>query len=151
MPVVVLETFINAPPETCFDMMRDIGIHTQTTKQTGERVVAGVAEGKMGLGQTVTFEGRHFGIRQRFMVEVVEFERPRLFVDEMLRGAFKSFRHVHEFFPHHAGTLMRDTLTWVSPLGILGRIADKLLIERHMIDLVSTRNARLKKLAERGE
>lgn len=43
---------------------------------------------------------------------------------------------------------MRDTLVWTAPLGLLGRIVDKLLIERHMTRLVSERNRRLKEIAE---
>lgn len=148
MPTIVLETFINAPAETCFDLMRDIRIHTQTTAQTNEKAVAGVTDGQIGLGQTVTFEGKHFGVRQRFMVEVIEFDRPRLFVDEMRQGAFKSFKHIHEFIEQDGGTLMLDTLIWTAPLGILGRMVDKLLIERHMTQLVSERNRKLKELAE---
>lgn len=57
----------------------------------------GVTDGKIGLGQTVTFEGKHFGMRQRLTVKVTEFERPRLFVDEMIEGRFKTFKHIHEF------------------------------------------------------
>ena len=151
MPILILETFIHAPAEVCFDLMRDIRIHTQTTSQTGERAVAGMTKGPIGLGQTVTFEGTHFGVRQRFKVEVVEFDRPRLFVDEMREGAFKSFRHVHEFEEREGGTLLRDTLEWTSPLGILGKIADKLFIEGHMRKLVSGRNAKLKEIAEKVE
>ena len=148
MSMIILETFINAPAEDCFDLMRDIRIHTETTTQTNEKAVAGVTNGMIGLGQTVTFEGTHFGVRQRFTVEVVEFDRPRLFVDEMREGAFRSFKHIHEFIGRDGGTLMRDTLIWTSPLGILGRIADKLFIERHMRRLVSGRNAKLKQIAE---
>ena len=148
MPTVILETLIDAPLEVCFDLIRDIRIHTQTALETKERAVAGVTEGKIGLGQMVTFEGKHFGIRQKLTVKIVEFERPGLFVDEMTEGSFKSFRHIHEFFPLDGGTLMRDTLTWTSPFGILGKIVDKLLLERHLRKLVSTRNARLKEIAE---
>ena len=148
MPTVILETLIDAPLEVCFDLIRDIRIHTQTALEIKERAVASVTDGKIGLGQMVTFEGTHFGIRQRLTVKVVEFERPRLFVDEMTEGSFKTFRHMHEFFPQDTGTLMRDTLTWKSPLGILGRMVDKLLLERHMRKLVSMRNAKLKEIAE---
>ncbi len=148
MPRIVIDTFIKAPAEVCFDLMRDIRIHTQTTSQTNEKAVAGVTDGMIGLGQTVTFEGTHFGVRQRLTVEVTEFERPRLFVDEMTRGTFRSFRHVHEFSPEDGGTLMRDTLDWTSPFGILGRIVDKLFIEPHLRRLVTTRNSKLKELAE---
>ena len=141
MPTLVLETFINAPDEVCFDLVRDVRVHDRTTVQ---------ADDVTALGQTVTFEGKHFGSRQRLTVKVVEFERPRLLVDEMTDGAFASFRHAHEFSPHAGGTLMRDVLEWRSPFGIAGRIVDKLLLERHLRDLVSKRNTRLKRLAETG-
>lgn len=148
MPTIVLETLIGASAEACLDLMRDIRIHTETTAQTNEKAVAGVTEGKIGLGQTVTFEGKHFGMRQRLTVQVVEFDRPRLFVDEMIEGRFTAFKHIHEFLPGKNGTLMKDTLIWTSPFGILGRIVDKLLLERHLRNLVSGRNAKLKEIAE---
>ena len=110
MPEILIETQIQASAEICFDLMRDIRIHTETTAKTNEEAVDGVTEGMIGLGQTVTFEGTHFGMRQRLTVTVTEFERPRLFVDEMTKGTFKSFKHVHEFESRDGGTLMRDTL-----------------------------------------
>jgi len=144
MPTIILETQINAPANVCFDLMRDIRI-----VNTNEKTVFGVTNGRISLGQTVTFAGRHFGIRQRLTVKVVEFERPSLLVDEMTEGRFKSFKHVHEFGPAKTGTLMRDTLSWTSPFGIIGKIGDKLLLERHLRNLVTTRNAKLKEIAER--
>lgn len=149
MPTLHLETQINAPAETCFDLMRDIRIHTETTAKTDEKAVAGVTDGMIGLGQTVTFEGTHFGMRQSLTVRVVEFERPQLFVDEMIEGRFKSFKHIHEFTPRDGGTLMRDTLIWTSPFGFIGQIFDKLALEQHLRNLVTTRNAKLKEIAER--
>lgn len=151
MPKIILETFINASPEICFDLMRDVRIHTQTTSQTNEKAVAGVTDGKIGPGQTVTFEGTHFGLRQRLTVKVTVFERPRLFVDEMIEGRFNAFKHIHEFTPEDNGTLMRDTLEWTSPFGLLGKIVDRLLLERHLRHLVGTRNQKLKKIAESSQ
>ena len=43
---------------------------------------------------------------------------------------------------------MSDTLIWESPFGLLGRIVDRLLLKRHLTQLVSTRNAKLKEIAE---
>lgn len=148
MPEILIETQIHAPAERCFDLMRDIWIHTETTMETDESAVAGVTEGMIGPGQTVTFEGRHFGFKQRLTVRVTEFERPTLFVDEMTEGNFRSFKHIHEFVTVRSGTLMRDRLIWTSPFGIVGRIVDELLLKRHLRDLVSKRNLRLKQLAE---
>lgn len=148
MAEIQLETIIHATAEVCFDLVRDIRVHTETTMETDERAVAGVTRGMIALGQTVTFEGTHFGMRQRMTVKVTEYERPRLFVDEMIEGTFRSFRHVHEFVEFSGITTMRDTLTWVSPLGPIGRIVDKLLLENHLRDLVARRNLRLKAIAE---
>ena len=150
MPEIILETLINAPAETCFDLMRDVRIHNQTVANTREKAVSGVTDGKIRLGQSITFEGKHFGIRQRLTVKVVELDRPRLFVDEMTAGSFKTFKHIHEFFSKGDATLIRDTLIWTSPFGILGKIVDKLLLERHLRNLVQTRNAKLKEIAETG-
>ena len=99
-------------------------------------------------GDLVTFEGRHFGIRQRFTARIVEMQRPDFFIDEMVRGAFKRMRHVHEFHDRGGATLMRDILDWQAPLGF---IADPLFLTRHMRWFVTTKQRALKEIAERGE
>lgn len=141
METITLETQINAPAEVCFDLIRDARIHIEITGQSSENAA-------VGLGQTVTFEGTHFGMRQRLTVKVTAFERPILFVDEMIEGRFRSFKHVHEFTENDGVTLMRDTVEWTSPLGIVGKVVDKFVIKRHLTALVSGRNARLKAIAE---
>lgn len=148
MAVVVIETQINAPVEICFDLVRDVSAHVVSAAHTGEKAVAGVTSGHIGLGEIVTFEAVHFGIRQRLTAKVVEFDKPHRFVDEMMNGAFKSFKHVHEFAPVSGGTLLKDTLIWTAPFGFLGKIADKLFLENYMRNFVMRRNAKLKEAAE---
>lgn len=148
MPKIIIETLINAPAERCFDLARDIGLHCQTTSNTKERVVAGVTSGLIELGQSVTFEAVHFGVRQQLTSRIVEFEKPKISVDEMTKGIFASMRHVHEFETRGKSTLMRDTVTWQSPLGILGVIADGLFLKRYMARFIAERNAALKQIAE---
>ncbi len=148
MQTLIVETHINISHEQCFDLARDIPLHCATAVDTGEHAIDGVTEGLIGLGESVTFEAVHFGIRQRLTAKVVEFEFPVRFVDEMTQGAFKSLRHIHEFTPQDGGTLMRDTLIWTSPLGIIGRIADCLFLIRHMKKFLMKRNANLKAYAE---
>ena len=150
MPRISIETKINAPPETCFDLARDISLHCSTASRTKERAVAGITTGFINLGESVTFEAVHFGVLQRFTARVTEFDRPNYFVDEMTKGAFKSMKHRHEFRVLGAQTLMTDTLTWVSPFGVLGVLLDKILLERHMRNFLIERNAKLKSAAELG-
>lgn len=146
--IVRLETIIRAPAEVCFDAARDITLHEQTAGHTGERAVAGVTSGLISLGETVTFEGRHFGISQRLTSKIVEFDPPHRFVDEMQEGAFKRMRHIHEFREVEGATLMVDTLDFASPLGPIGWIVDLIFLRSYMRGFVAKRNAELKRLIE---
>ena len=148
MPTIVIETRIDAPIERCFDLARDVGAHLRTSAQTDERAVDGKITGPLDLGDWVTFEAVHFGIRQRLTSKIVEMERPRRFVDEMVRGAFASLRHVHEFKVEDGITVMTDTMTWRSPLGVLGRAADALVLTRHMRNFLTRKQRELKEFAE---
>jgi ligand-binding SRPBCC domain-containing protein len=148
MPEIIVETFINAPIEKCFDLARDIGLHCETAAHTREKAVAGVTSGLINLGESVTFEGVHFGVRQRLTARIVEFEPPYRFVDEMTEGTFAAMRHVHEFESHNGKTLMRDIVTWTSPLGVLGTLADVLFLKRYLRRFLARRGRHLKRVAE---
>ena len=149
MTTLVVETHIAAPIEVCFDLARDVEAHVRTSSSTGERAVGGKTRGLLNLGDTVTFEAVHFGVRQRLTSKIVEFDRPSRFVDEMVTGAFASLRHVHEFVRDGRSVVMRDTLIWRSPFGVLGVLADKLFVEKHMRYFMLKKQSELKEYAER--
>jgi ligand-binding SRPBCC domain-containing protein len=146
--VIKLVTVIEAPVERVFDLARSIDAHMASTEGTCERAVGGVTSGLIGENQEVTWEARHFGVKQKLTVRITKFERPRLFQDEMIQGAFKCMRHTHEFVAHGLGTEMRDTFEFDAPLGFLGRIAEFLILARYMKRFLITRNTALKRLAE---
>ncbi|WP_308634651.1 SRPBCC family protein [Paenibacillus silvisoli] len=152
MVTVEINVWIDAPIEVCFDLARDIDVHTRTVwRHTKEQAVAGTTSGPIGGGETVTFEATHLGVRQRLTSKITEFRAPYYFVDEMQRGAFKSLRHEHHFETKQGKTLMRDTLTFSAPLGWLGLIAERLVLKRYMKRFLQHRNEQLKQLAEKGE
>ncbi|HEX9482720.1 MAG TPA: hypothetical protein VF927_11520, partial [Solirubrobacteraceae bacterium] len=99
---------------------------------------------------SVTWEGRHFGLRLRQGSTITRFEPPHVFVDEGTRGPLGSFRHVHQFVPEHGATLMVDTFEYELPLSLGGRFADRLVVERHMRRLLTDRAAYVKQQAEAG-
>jgi ligand-binding SRPBCC domain-containing protein len=148
MPTIRLETFIRAAPGLCFDLSRSVDVHMASTNHTGERAIAGVTSGMMNLNDEVTWEATHFGVRQRLTSRITAMERPIMFVDEMQRGAFKRWHHLHTFEPQGGGTLMRDEADYQSPLGLVGRIVDHLFLERYMTRLLLARNAHIKRVAE---
>jgi ligand-binding SRPBCC domain-containing protein len=93
-------------------------------------------------------EATHFGVRQRLSSRITVFEPPYRFVDEMVRGAFRRFRHEHQFLAVDGGTEMVDIFDYTSPLGLLGRLADLLFLRAYMTRLLRERNAYLKREAE---
>ena len=150
MPTITITTLIHAPRERCFDAARDLDLHVSSMAGSGERAVAGRTSGLIELGEQVTWEARHFGIRQRFTSVITDFDRPRHFQDSMRKGAFRSFVHDHYFEPASEGTVMKDVLTFRSPLGLLGRIVDEVLMTAYLRRLLTKRNDALKSAVESG-
>jgi len=148
VPTIRLETYIGASPERCFDLSLSVDLHRHSVPHTHERPVAGVTSGAMKLGDTVTWEAVHFGIKQHLTSHITAYERPHRFTDEMIRGAFQEMVHLHEFVPQPPGTLMIDVFTFRAPLSILGRLAETLFLTRYMKGLLWSRNRYLKQVAE---
>ena len=149
MPKIVHKLIINVPKEICFDLARNVEVHTKTTSHTNEKAVGGVKTGLLEQGDTVTWKATHFCIRQRLTAKIVSMERPNQFKDTMVKGAFESFIHTHDFLEVPEGTLMMDTFEYKSPFGILGILADKLFLERYMKKFIISRSMELKKIAEK--
>jgi len=148
MTLIELSTHINAPIERCFDLARSIDLHIESTKQTGERVIAGRSSGFIELGETVTWRAKHFGIWQDLTSKITEFDSPNSFTDEMVSGAFKSFRHEHFFYTVNNQTVMKDIFMFESPGGWLGRLANFLFLGLYMEKLLVKRNRVIKETAE---
>ncbi|MGE0635834.1 MAG: cell division protein [Bacteroidia bacterium] len=148
MPKIHLETRINAPIDRCFDLARSIDLHKLSTGNTQEEAIAGTTTGLIGLNETVTWRAKHFGVWQKLTSKITEYERPHFFVDEMLEGAFKSIYHKHQFRQEGEVTIMTDDFQFESPLGILGSIANKLVLTKYLTELLSERNKMIKEFAE---
>ncbi len=151
MGTIRLETVIAAPVERVFDVARDIDLHQRSMAHTGEHAVGGRTAGLIGPGETVTWQARHFGRRWSLTSRITVFEPPVRFVDEQVAGPFRSFRHEHRFESVSGGTKMTDEWRHQSPLGPLGRLVDRIVLDRYMRWLLETRNASLKRAAEPTE
>jgi ligand-binding SRPBCC domain-containing protein len=144
---IELVTTIAAPIERCFDLSRSIDLHMASTDWTGERAIAGITSGLIGMDQEVTWRGRHFGVQIQHTSRITAFDPPRYFQDRMVRGAFRSFCHDHYFEFAHNTTVMTDRMEFQAPLAALGRLVEPLL-ERHMRMLLLRRNDCIKRTAE---
>ncbi|MBC2844964.1 SRPBCC family protein [Winogradskyella flava] len=148
MPTIEINTLIKADLKTCFDLSRNIDFHQESLEHSNEKAIAGKTTGLIELGEWVTWEARHFGIKQKLTSKITEFESPNYFVDEMVSGAFKSFKHEHIFQGIDGNTLMIDKFHFEAPFGVLGKLVNTLFLKRYMTNLLITRNKFLKIKAE---
>ncbi|MGH7867233.1 MAG: SRPBCC family protein, partial [Candidatus Dormibacteraceae bacterium] len=147
-----LKTVIQAPIEMCFDLARSVDLHSESVAYTQERAVAGRTTGLLELGDEVTWEAKHFGMRHRLTSHIVEFYRPQRFVVAMISGPFASHSHDFDFMTARDGqTVMSEVFRFRSPWGIAGRIVDALFMTRHLKQLMRVRNEYLKQRAEQME
>jgi ligand-binding SRPBCC domain-containing protein len=151
MAVIQLSTLIDAPIERVFDLSRSIDAHQHSTTNTSEVAVSGITSGLINYGEEVEWEARHFGIRQRLSVRITKFEKPYHFQDTMLKGAFSMMQHDHYFKEVDGITEVKDIFEFKAPLGILGKIAEKLFLVRYMTIFLEERNRVLKRLAKTDE
>ncbi|MCB0720973.1 MAG: SRPBCC family protein [Ignavibacteriae bacterium] len=151
MAVFEIVTEIRAPIEHCFDLSRNIDFHVVSTARTGERAVAGRTTGMVELGDTITFSARHLGFRWELTSEIIQFDRPRKFTDQMLRGPFKDLRHEHIFESRGDITVMTDRMKMVSPFGFIGKAFDSIYLVKYMKRFLARRCNAVKECLESDE
>ncbi|QNR83939.1 SRPBCC family protein [Pedobacter riviphilus] len=149
MPIIILKTLINAPIEHCFDLSRNIDLHLQSMKASGENAIAGKKTGLINLHESVTWRAKHFGIPFEMTNKISKMEYPTFFVDEMVKGPFKKLHHQHQFKIMGSQTEMTDIFEFQAPLGLLGWLVEKIFLKNYMLKLIEKRNKVIKLQAER--
>jgi len=148
MPTLKLKTIINADIQIVFDLSRSIDLHKISTEHTNEEAIAGKTSGLIELGEQVTWRAKHFGVYQNLTSKITNYKNPIYFTDEMVSGAFNSFKHEHHFEYINDQTIMTDYFEYVSPFGIFGKFVDFLFLKKYMITLLDKRNQTIKEFAE---
>jgi len=131
------------PRQELFDKSLSIDAHASSMADSGEQTIGGVTSGQISLGEQVTWRARHFGIPVRMTSEISELEPAVSFTDQQLRGPFKKFHHVHEFYDSADATIMVDKIHFEAPLGPLGWLVERLVLGWYMPRLIRARNAYL--------
>ena len=148
MTTIHLRTEISAPINLVFDLARSIDIHKESTASSNETAIDGVTSGLINKGEKVTWRGKHFGIYLTHTSIIPEMMSPNYFVDEMIRGRFKSFIHTHTFHSQDGKTIMDDKIEYQTPFGLFGEIFDKLILLNHLTTFITERNKFIKSKAE---
>jgi len=148
MPQIHLTTFIAAPVERVFDLSRSINLHQISTASTNEKAIAGVMNGLINKDETVTWQAKHLFKTRQFTSKITDMQRPVFFVDEMIKGDFKNFHHEHHFKAVENGTILIDKISFETPYGMMGKIANRLFLRSYLEKFLVQINAVIKAYAE---
>lgn len=102
----------------------------------------------MQSGTVIDYRLRLFGLPIAWRTRIASYDRGRSFVDMQQRGPFATWIHRHEFHDHPLGTLMTDQVDFRSPLGLLGRAAEAIFVERLVTRIFDFRRDRITALVE---
>jgi ligand-binding SRPBCC domain-containing protein len=151
METIRLMTWVNAPVERCFKLSTSVDLRVASAASTGEKVVDGIMTGLIGKGETVTWSGRHFGLKLRHRSRIDGWRPYTYFRDVMVEGCFQRYEHEHFFAVMNDGTRMRDEVRFSCRAGSLGRLATKFFLRRYLTAFLIRRNAMIKRVAESEE
>jgi ligand-binding SRPBCC domain-containing protein len=126
------EVIVPAPPEDAFAFFADpANLAKVMPPWLGFQLVR-IDGLPMGVGTTIEYTVRALGAPQRSVVRVEEFEAGARFVDVQVRGPYRHWRHEHAFEEWHGSTLVRDRVEYELPYGVLGRVANTMLVARQL-------------------
>lgn len=72
------------------------------------------------------------GITLHWKTKILEVFPENNFTDFQEKGPYKLWNHFHEFIPNEKGVLVRDTVDYELPFGILGKIAHALFVKKKL-------------------
>ena len=102
---------------------------------------------EMYAGMIITYTVRPMlGILVRWVTEITHVKEYEFFVDEQRFGPYSFWHHQHRFETVEGGTLMTDIIHYKLPLGILGSIAGRLIVNRQLDHIFGFRKTVLEKI-----
>lgn len=109
-------------------------------------VLTDVKDKKMYEGQIIEYYVNPFkGITTHWVTEITHIRDGEFFVDEQRFGPYKFWHHQHILKSTAEGVEMTDIVYYKMPFGLLGRLANSLLVKRKLERIF---NFRYKKLDE---
>ncbi|MEO7175791.1 MAG: SRPBCC family protein [Saprospiraceae bacterium] len=102
---------------------------------------------KIYPGMIITYKvSPLFGLKMNWMTEITQVKENEYFVDEQRIGPYSMWHHQHKIEAIEAGVLMTDIVTYQPPLGILGAIANSLLIKKQLEEIFNYRTTALERM-----
>jgi len=79
------------------------------------------------------------GIRMRWCTEITHVKDIAYFIDQQRFGPYNMWHHQHHFEEVDGGVMMRDIVNYGVPLGILGQIANTIMVKSQLKEIFDYR------------
>lgn len=105
---------------------------------------------KMYEGMIISYQvSPVFGLKTTWVTEITKLKEKQYFIDEQRIGPYKMWHHQHFIEPSERGVLMTDIVSYQPPFGILGNVANTLLIRKKLIEIFEFRTKALQRIFEK--
>ena len=120
-------------------------LKTITPEYMSFNIISG-AEKPMFAGQIIQYIVTPIlGIKTKWVTEITHVKEGEYFVDEQRVGPYSMWHHEHFIQPIENGVLMKDIVSYQPPFGLLGSIANKLIIQNNLKEIFEYRSLAIQK------
>lgn len=117
-----------------------------TPDYMGFDITSGDLPKRMHAGMIISYKVRPLlGIPTTWVTEITQVEDRQFFVDEQRLGPYRMWHHQHHIRPIAGGTLMKDIVSYIPPMGPLGALANSLIIRSKLAEIFDYRVAAIEK------
>lgn len=111
-----------------------------TPEYMGFDITSEMLSEKMYPGMIITYRvSPVLGIKMNWVSEITHVKEKEYFVDEQRSGPYSIWHHEHKLEPIEGGVLMTDIVSYKPPFGVLGSIANSLLIKKQLEEIFDYR------------
>lgn len=135
------EQLVKADIDTVWDFFsRPENLNVLTPKDMKFEIITELHDVEMYPGMMIEYKVSPFsGISMDWLTEITQVRKHEFFIDEQRNGPYKLWHHQHHFAQIEHGVKMTDILHYAIPLGILGKIANSIMVSKRIDDIFEYR------------
>ena len=100
---------------------------------------------KMKEGQLIDYTIKVLKKKIRWRTIISEYEPSKYFIDQQLKGPYSMWHHKHEFKQKEEYVEIIDTINYVIPFGVIGRLINFLFIRKDLDKIFNYRKEVIEK------
>lgn len=135
------EQQLNCDIETAWSFFSSpLNLSKITPKNMGFNVINNLSNKDIYEGMIIEYKvSPVLHIPLKWVTKITQVEKNKSFTDFQEKGPYKYWNHFHEFVSNEKGVLMKDTVDYELPFGLVGRIAHKIFVKKKLENIFNYR------------